>query len=131
MDLVCTVTRGRLQPADPAKWAATLSRLDGKTVTVQIKAPVVQRTPNQNRWYWSQLVPLIADFLSEVTGKFVSNDDAHYLLKTVFLGTEKTPLGTIPHSTRGLSVEQFSKYCERIVAHAASEWGLYAPERSL
>lgn len=124
MDFTCTVAKGQLRPEDAPRWAAYLSRLDGKRVTVQVKKPAIHRTQSQNAWYWATVVPAVAAFLSEATGKTYDKDDAHYALKAAFLGQEETPLGMVPKSTTTLSVEEFTDYCTRIQAHAASEWGL-------
>lgn len=87
----------------------------------------LQRTTQQNRWYWGMVVPLVADYLSQGREVPLSNDQAHYVLKSAFLGVEETPLGTVPKSTRRLSVEEFSLYCDKIVSHAAAEWGMNIP----
>jgi hypothetical protein len=127
VDFTCTVTKGQLRPEDAPRWAAYLSRLDGKKVTVQVKKPIIRRTTDQNSWYWASVVPTVAVFLSEATGKLIDKGDAHYVLKSTFLGNEETPLGAVPRSTTTLSIEEFADYCTRIQAHAASEWGLVIP----
>ena len=65
--------------------------------------------------------------LSEASGIPIDRDQAHDLLKRVFLGVEKTPLGEVPRHSSSLTVEEFGDYCTKIQAYAASEWGLTIP----
>jgi len=120
-------SKGVLVFEEPARWHGALSRLRGKSVHVVVSAESSRRSPSQNSWYWAVIVPYVATFLSEATGLPLDKDDAHDLLKRVFLGVEKTPLGEIAKSSAALSVEEFSSYCTQIQAYAASEWGLVIP----
>jgi hypothetical protein len=119
-----TVVKGTLKPDDPPRWAGYLTRHEGKSLTVEIKPPSTRRTLSQNSFYWSQIVPTVAHFLSEATGQFIDSDQAHYVLKCTFIGKDETPLGPVPRSSRALSVEEFSTYVDRISAYCASEWAL-------
>lgn len=121
------VDAGKLVLDDPVRWTGALARLAGQRVFLTVERERIQRTTQQNRWYWGMVVPLVADFLSQGRELPLSNDQAHYVLKSAFLGVDETPLGPVPKSTRKLSVEEFSTYCEKIVSHAAAEWGLNIP----
>jgi hypothetical protein len=123
-----TVRGGKVIFDQSLAWTGTLARHEGKRVTVTVRKLSVRRSSNQNRWYWSCVVPFVAECLSVGRALPLSRDQAHYVLKSAFLGTEDTPLGPIPKSTAGLSIEEFSAYCERIVAHAATEWGVALPQ---
>lgn len=114
-------------PHDRARWLAYLSRLKNKYVEIIVRSESTRRLRNQNAWYWVQIVPDVARHLSEATGRTIKPEQAHELLKRVFLGVIETPLGPVPRSSATLTIEQFSDYCTQIQAYAASEWGLNIP----
>lgn len=121
--------RGLLILDEPGRWAGVLAAWKGRAVSVEIEAVRMQRSSAQNRWYWGVIVPAVADYLSAGRALPISRDDAHYLLRGAFLGREPSPhgLGGLPKSTRTLTTDEFGTYCERIQAHAASEWALNIP----
>ena len=121
------VDQGRVCMDEPQRWLATLGRWNGKRVEVSIRVPTERRSSQQNRWYWSCIVPIAKEVLSQGRVVPLSKDQAHYVLASAFLGSEETPLGTVPIKTSALSTKDFATYCERIVAHAASEWGIAIP----
>jgi len=122
-----TVRKGKVELDDKVGWNALLGRLDGKRVNVSLETHEQRRSSQANRWYWSCVVPLAAEALSVGRTVPLSKDQAHYVLKSAFLGVEETPLGTVPKSTSKLTKPEFWSYCERIVAHCASEWGMAVP----
>ena len=107
-------TDGRLVLADEPAWRFALRRWKGRPVTVALGLFRKNRTSLQNRWYWGVIVPAVAGRLSQGRELPLSNDQAHYVLKAAFIGTEETDLGPVPCSTRSLTTVQFSDYCERI-----------------
>jgi hypothetical protein len=121
------VSAGKLLLDDPVRWASTLARHAGKRLLVTLESERLQRTTQQNRWYWAMVVPLVAGYLSKGREVPLSNDQAHYVLKSAFIGVVETPLGPAPKSSRKLSIEEFSLYCDKIVSHAAAEWGMNIP----
>lgn len=112
---------------DPIRWASALARHAGKRIVVTLQREVLRRTNQQSRWYWSVIVPMVADYLSRNRDLPYSKDQAHYVLKSAFIGVDDTPLGPVPRSSAALSIEDFSLYCDKIVSHAASEWGMNIP----
>jgi hypothetical protein len=122
------VRNGKLTIDQPLRWAAMLARQDGKRVSVTVEREIVRRTLSQNAWYWSIIVPTVASVLSRTRDVPLSNDQAHYVLKSAFIGLDETPLGPVPKSSAALSTKEFAEYCDRIVAHAASEWGFPIPQ---
>jgi hypothetical protein len=108
----------------PEELAAKLKDYIGKEIVVTIERWHQKRSDRQNRWYWSCVVPAVADYLSQGREFPISNDDTHFLLKRAFLGAEETALGLLPKSTTQLDIVEFTEYVEAIRAHAASEWGL-------
>lgn len=122
-----TVKGGKVQVDDALRWTSTLARHEGKRVLVTVQREVLRRTTQQNRWYWAIVVPMVADYLSQGRSVPLSNDEAHYVLKSAFIGIDETPLGPIPKSSAKLSIEDFSLYCDKIISHAAAEWGMNIP----
>jgi len=118
---------GKLELDEPARWLAVLASLRKRIVQVTLERASARRSLRQNRLYWWCIVPSVAEYLSIGRTLPLSDDDAHYVLKRAFLGAETTRLGSYPKSTRTLTTEEFSVYCEKIVAHCASEWGLQIP----
>lgn len=121
------VRAGKLVIDQPLKWSSVLARQDGKRLSITIEREIIRRSLSQNSWYWSIIVPTCASVLSRTRDVPLSNDQTHYVLKSAFIGTEQTPLGPIPKSSARLSTKEFAEYCDRIVAHAASEWGFPIP----
>lgn len=119
--------QGILTVKDVGRWAGFLARMKGKLVEVQVRPERRRRSLNQNSWFWVAIVPAVANYLSEATGNEFSDDQAHYLLKSVFIGVIETPLGPVPKSSKTLTTEEFSTFCEKIRAHCASEWGFTIP----
>lgn len=118
---------GRLVFADEPAWRFTLARWKDRTLAVVLEVLRPTRSNRQNRWYRGVIVPAVAGHLSKGRELPLSNDQAHYVLKGAFIGMVETELIPCPISTTTLSTVQFSDYCERIRAHAASEWGLNIP----
>jgi len=99
----------------------------GRDVVVTVEPAFPRRSNDQNRWYRGVIVPAVAGELSKGRDLPLSNDQAHHVLKAAFLGVEQTALGPAPRRSRTLTTAEFADYCERIRAHAASEWGLNIP----
>ncbi len=119
--------QGRICARESGRFAGYLAALEGKDVAVTVEKERTQRSKNQNSWYWAAVVPAVTEYLNEARGSSLSREQVHEVLKAAFIGTETTPLGAVPCSSAALDVEKFSTYCERIRAHAASEWGLFIP----
>lgn len=122
------VRGGALRMSDPARWRATLSGLEGERLILMVERPSTRRSKQQNRWYWGAILPVVASYLSKGRPFELHATQAHYLLKSAFLGVVETAMGPAPRRSRTLSTEEFAEYCERIVAHAASEWALHIPQ---
>lgn len=126
-DFSGTVKGGKVELDDKLGWNALLARLDGKRVRVSVGSVDQRRSSQQNRWYFGVIVPIAAEVLSQGRAVPLSKEQAHYVLASAFLGCEETPLGPVPMKTSLLSTAQFATYCERIVAHMASEWRMHVP----
>ena len=93
------------------RWVLTVSRM--------------KRTKKQNKRYWGGgVLKQIAD-QAVVSGKMYSSETWHELFKRKFIGTEELPNGElIGKSSTDLSTVEFSEFCDRVEAYAASELGV-------
>ena len=90
------------------------------------------RSPSQNRWYWSQVVGLVAQY----TG--ATPDDIHDIYKAKFLprviavpnirSGEVVAEFTLGGSTRKMNTSEFSTYCEAIREWAFDKLGVRIPD---
>lgn len=125
--LVGVVDGGKFRPDDAGRWRAWAAYYDKRRVVVTIEAEHKRHSDKQRGWYRAAIVPAYAARLSIGRELPLSNDQAHFVMRGAFLGMVDTPLGPAPTSTRDLDTAQFSTYCERLVAHAATEWGMHIP----
>lgn len=93
-----------------------------KGVEIIVRRIYRKRTIDQNRLYFAWL-HIIADHMGEY-----DTEDVHYALKARLLGTDETPLGPVPKSSRDLETVEFTDYMEAVKAFAATEMGLSLPE---
>lgn len=108
------------QPDDVPRWKQAKLTYQGKRVSVTLEREHSIRTLRQNNRYWIQC-QAVADLLSVGRDVPLNKDQAHIILASAFLGLEETKLGTVPISTRTLTVEQFNLYMDRIDSHFAAE----------
>ena len=93
------------------RWVLTVSRM--------------KRTKKQNKRYWGGgVLKQIAD-QAVVNGKQFSADVWHEFAKRKFLGVIELPDGgVVSVSSTNLTTEEFSDYCSKVEAWAASELGV-------
>ena len=101
----------------------------GARIEVQYKVIRDVRSVKQNARYWSLVVPIAAEVLSVGRDIPLSKDQAHYVLKSAFIGVEETPLGTFPKSSKDLDVEQFLAFTRKAEEWLVTQYGLVIPER--
>jgi len=120
--------RGAVEPTGPraARIVAKLQTYRGRQALVTVEPERKQRSLAQNRRYWCSIVPFAREILSVTRDVPLSKDQAHYVLKSAFLGVIDTTLGPVPKSTTRLSTAEFATYCERIEAHF-NQIGHYLP----
>ena len=125
------IVRGRLKVRD---WCVVLKQIatmrDGE-VLIRIERAHATRSQQQNAWYWSQVVGLVARH----TG--YTSDEIHEIYKAKFLPKAMTfadgngeVVGefVIGGSTAKLDTKAFSDYCEQIREWAADELGVVIPD---
>ncbi len=109
------VVEGRFAPDEPARYLATLAKLNSKRIEVSVGREKVGRTVRANSFLWGWCYPI----LSEYTGH--TKDEIHHALKCKILGYEDTPLGPMPkRHTRDMSSDEFAEFVHRVQAEAAS-----------
>ena len=86
---------------------------------VHIKRYRPKRTDNQNRYYWSAVVPAITEELAGVVTE-QTKQETHDGLRARFLTVQDERLPRI-RSTTGLTTVEFNAYIDEIVLWAA-EW---------
>jgi hypothetical protein len=119
-----TVTKGRVSFDQPERWAGNLARFEGKRIEVSLQALRKSRSSQQNRYYWSVVVPIFGEWTGE------TKDEAHNTLKTIHNQVERVlPSGELirePGSTAKLTTGEFSAYVERVCVWCAQQ-GVYIP----
>lgn len=118
--------KGRLAFDDPAHLQGVLAALPAR-VSVTLERIRQIRSSQANRYYWSCVVPVVAEVLSIGRDLPLSRDQVHELLKKAFIGIEQTPIGEVAKSSAALSTDEFSAYVEAIQAHFGSEMGVAFP----
>lgn len=84
-----------------------------------------KRTQPQNRRYWGQGVLAQIAAQAVVNGKQYSAETWHELLKRMFIGVDELPDGSvIGKSSAKLTTAEFSEFCTKVEAYAASELGV-------
>lgn len=118
------VDKGRVVLDQPERWTGVLARHSGRRVEVTVRSERRVRSMQQNRYYWSVVVPIFGEWTGE------EKDDAHETLKTLHLMTDVIlPTGELvrkPGSSRALSTGEFQAYVERVCTWLALQ-GVYVP----
>ena len=85
-----------------------------------------KRTKAQNRRYWGNgVLAQVAQQAVLPGGKQFSAENWHELFKRMFIGMEELPDGSvIGKSSTSLTTAEFSEFCTRVEAYAASELGV-------
>ena len=116
------VQDGKLRIDYRAQFDAYLRRFEGEAVEVEVRKRRSQRSRAQNAFWWSVVVPTLA----EHTG--YSKDEMHEALKAKFLSTEDLSLGlTKIGSTAKLGTQEFADLVDRVVLWAAEALGVIVP----
>ena len=85
-----------------------------------------KRTKPQNRRYWSGgVLAQVAQQATTLDGRLQSAKNWHEVFKQMFIGVEELPNGTvIGKSSKDLTTAEFSEFCTRVEAYAATELGV-------
>lgn len=110
---------GRFRADDIEAYLRELVRREGKRVQLEITGIKRQRTPEQNRYYWS-----ILQMSFEQLG-YPDAESLHRSLQACFLADTSGPLPKV-RSTKDLSTIEFMAYISQVVA-ALHEQGVIVP----
>lgn len=84
-----------------------------------------KRTKAQNKRYWGQGVLAQVAAQAVVNGKQYDAETWHEMFKRLFIGVVELPNGeVIGKSSADLTTAEFSEFCTRVEAYAASELGV-------
>ena len=116
------VQDGKLHLDYRAQFDAYLRRFEGDEVEVEVRKRRSKRSTAQNAYWWSVVVPTLA----EHTG--YTRDEMHEALKAKFLSAEDLSLGlTKIGSTAKLNTQDFADLVDRVVLWAAESLGVIVP----
>jgi hypothetical protein len=113
-------------------WVAIKSKLfpflkevlqNGRRLVLVVKER--QRTTPQNRRYWGKGVLAQIAEQAVVNGKQYDAETWHELFKRMFIGVKELPNGEIVGmSSKELSTVEFSDFCSKVEAYAATSLGV-------
>lgn len=84
-----------------------------------------KRTKAQNKRYWGQGVLTQVAAQAVVNGKQYDAETWHEMFKRLFVGVVELPNGeVVGKSSADLTTAEFSEFCTRVEAYAASELGV-------
>lgn len=84
-----------------------------------------KRTKAQNKRYWGQGVLAQVAAQAVVNGKQYEAETWHEMFKRLFIGVVELPNGeVVGKSSTDLTTAEFSEFCTRVEAYAASELGV-------
>lgn len=122
------VKQGDVVYAEPGRRAAWLLRNEGKRVREELERETNPRSQQQNRYYWRVIVvEYVCQILESLLDQPVSDEDAHAWLKLRFLAQRSVDGVPIPPSTKSLTTEEFSAYCDRIREFFLHKYGITIP----
>ena len=118
------IKSGKLYFDDRNKFDRYLLSLKGK-VEIVVKKFKKERSLQQNKYYWSVVVPLISSELG------YTREEMHEVLKSLFLKDHINFKGenlVIIRSTTDLKTDEFENYLSEIRIWASKELSIYVPE---
>ncbi len=123
--------RGRLKVRDWTRILQAVAKMRNGEVLIRLERAYATRSEQQNAWYWSQVVGLVAQH----TG--YTPDEIHEIYKAKFIpkhlaladgNGEIVGAFVLGGSTTKLHTAAFADYCERIREWAADELGVVIPD---
>lgn len=117
------IRNGKLRVKAAEAFSAQLARFRDGAVQITVERKFATRSANQNRWYWSCVVGLVADHTGYTPDEIHEIYKAKFIPKSMVLAdgngeiVDEVVLGG---STTRMDTVQFSDYCERIRDWAAT-----------
>lgn len=117
----------RLERGQAEAYRALFVSFAGKDVEVTVEPAGDPHTTSARRFYFGCVIPPVREYLSRGRVLPLTKDSVHFVLKSAFIGTEDTPLGPVPKSTKGMPLEKFLDFVTAVQAHFA-QLGVEFPE---
>jgi hypothetical protein len=117
------IRKGKLCVKNAGEFSARLGRFRDGAVQVTVERKFATRSMQQNRWYWGQVVGLVADHTGYTPDEIHEIYKAKFIPKAMALAdgngeiVDEVVLGG---STTRMDTVQFSDFCERIREWAAT-----------
>lgn len=112
MQILSTVTNGKLSPYAREMIVRTLAQYEGMQIEIFITEPTKKRSTRQNRMLWAFYKPM-----SDYTG--YTEEELHELMKAEFIGVETFHVGENvflrPKTSTRLTTKGFTKFLEKIM----------------
>jgi hypothetical protein len=123
---------GILKISNRKQFDADLKEFAGKYVFVEVTRKKSKRSDNQNRYYWSGVIPMVRLGLKDL-GYKLSIEDTHLFLRNKFLLEEMVNgdgelIGSRVKSTTELNKMQFGDYISEIQQFSAEYLGVVIPD---
>jgi hypothetical protein len=123
---------GILKISNRKQFDADLKEFAGKYVFVEVTRKKSKRSDNQNRYYWSGVIPMVRLGLKDL-GYKLSIEDTHLFLRNKFLLEEMVNgdgelIGSRVKSTTELNKMQFGDYIGEIQQFSAEYLGVVIPD---
>jgi hypothetical protein len=123
---------GILKISNRKQFDADLKEFAGKYVFVEVTRKRSKRSDNQNRYYWSGVIPMVRLGLKDL-GYKLSIEDTHLFLRNKFLLEEMVNgdgelIGSRVKSTTELNKMQFGDYISEIQQFSTEYLGVIIPD---
>jgi hypothetical protein len=116
------VQDGKLRLDSKKQYDAYITRFEGDEVEVTVRKRRSRRSEQQNGYYWSVVIPLMAEHCG------YTRDEMHEAIKAKFLGQEDQSRGLLRiGSTARLNTLEFADLVDRVILWAAHELGVIIP----
>jgi hypothetical protein len=116
------VSKSKIRLDNPGRFMEYLATFEGKRIEFVLRERRAERSNQQNAYYWSVVVAMLADH----TG--YSNDEMHENLKRMFLGQIDEHGLMRVGSTAKLKTDEFQGYIAKIVRWAAMDLSFVIPD---
>ena len=113
-------------PDERGRWVGWLAKYKGRRVTITAEPERLRRTAQQNKRYWSLIVPVYQEWVGE-PDKLQAHED---LLSLHNRADRLLPTGevvSVVKRSRFLSIEEFNSYMTRVEVWLAQQ-GIEFPE---
>jgi len=116
------IEQGKVKLDSPNRYLVQISRLEGQRIEVVLRKQKVERSNQQNSYYWG----VIIEILKNHTG--YTKDEMHEALKEKFLSAIPDEHGLKKiRSTAKLNTTEFEEYLDKVRMLAAQNLNCYIP----